>query len=242
MGKTSAKTTTADAGTSRTSDNHDDRTTTSTSTSTSTISTSSACAWPERVAMFTAVYVFWAVFYTTAGRYNATRAGHAQVLMWDPVFYLPRVSAFIVPYQSAYVMPIAIIFLMRDRHEIRRFSAIVVGSIVVSGVVFALWPLTIPRDPIGTTSLFDLMLSVQYEADPPTNLFPSLHVSLAFLCALAVAHVRPNWHLRLMAWASLVGVSTLFTRQHYAIDVVGGALVAFVGWQFFLAGSKAKTS
>jgi hypothetical protein len=37
-------------------------------------------------------------------------------------------------------------------------------------------------------------------------------------------------------WASLIGLSTLFTKQHYAVDVVAGAALAFVAYAVFLRG------
>jgi membrane-associated phospholipid phosphatase len=36
-------------------------------------------------------------------------------------------------------------------------------------------------------------------------------------------------------WASLIGVSTLYTKQHYVIDVIAGALAAYVAYVLFLS-------
>lgn len=38
--------------------------------------------------------------------------------------------------------------------------------------------------------------------------------------------------------ASLVGISTLFTRQHYIADVIAGAFLAFVAYFVFLHGYR----
>jgi membrane-associated phospholipid phosphatase len=35
-------------------------------------------------------------------------------------------------------------------------------------------------------------------------------------------------------WASLVALSTLYTKQHYVADVLGGIAVAWLGYALFL--------
>jgi membrane-associated phospholipid phosphatase len=35
-------------------------------------------------------------------------------------------------------------------------------------------------------------------------------------------------------WAALIGVSTLYTKQHYIVDVIAGTLVAYVAYLLFL--------
>lgn len=63
--------------------------------------------------------------------------------------------------------------------------------------------------------------------DGPSNSFPSMHTSVAMLTAL---HLYPA----LGAWAYtfplLIGLSCLFTKQHYVVDLPAGALL---GWFVF---------
>jgi membrane-associated phospholipid phosphatase len=35
-------------------------------------------------------------------------------------------------------------------------------------------------------------------------------------------------------WAALIGVSTLYTKQHYVADVIVGALAAYIAYVWFL--------
>jgi hypothetical protein len=37
-------------------------------------------------------------------------------------------------------------------------------------------------------------------------------------------------------WAALIGVSTLYTKQHYAVDVMAGALMGCLAYIVFLRG------
>jgi membrane-associated phospholipid phosphatase len=37
-------------------------------------------------------------------------------------------------------------------------------------------------------------------------------------------------------WAALIGVSTLYTKQHYVVDVIAGSVTAYVAYVLFLRG------
>ncbi|HTK60644.1 MAG TPA: phosphatase PAP2 family protein [Candidatus Baltobacteraceae bacterium] len=190
----------------------------------------------ERVLLFAAVTIFWAAVYFAVGAWNASRP--MQVLPWDPVWRFPFVSAFVLAYDSAYLLPFFAFLALKDRAGARRFAAVVAGVIAVSAACFLAWPLLLPRPPIATASAFDRLLAALYAADRPTNLFPSLHVSLSFLFALAAGRAWPKRRLWFLAWAVLIAASTLFTRQHYFVDVIGGALAAFAAWRIFLGKRK----
>ncbi len=186
---------------------------------------------PERIAIFAAVYLFWVGVYVSIGQWGMLHP--AWRLSWDPVRFVPRVSFFVIPYLSAYVMPFVLFFVMRDRKRYRRFAMTLVGTIAACGAVFLAAPLMIARPPLETVSIFDWLLNGVYRVDGPTNLFPSLHVAMAFLFAWGAALERPRWKPWMLAWAGLIALSTLFTRQHYFVDVLGGGVVAWVMWRIF---------
>ena len=80
-----------------------------------------------------------------------------------------------------------------------------------------------------------------YDADPPYNCCPSLHVAHSFVSALACYRVHRTLGFVAISCASLVGVSTLFTKQHYVADVIAGILLALAGYAVFLrADSRAN--
>ncbi|HTK59774.1 MAG TPA: hypothetical protein VL283_01070, partial [Candidatus Baltobacteraceae bacterium] len=57
----------------------------------------------ERALLFIGTAFLWAGAYLGAAAWNASRP--AAVLPWDPVWTFPFVSAFVVPYLSAYLLP-----------------------------------------------------------------------------------------------------------------------------------------
>lgn len=62
--------------------------------------------------------------------------------------------------------------------------------------------------------------------DRQTSCLPSLHVAGAIAAALMIRREQPRSFPWLFAWALLVTLSTLTTKQHYLFDVLAGAAVA----------------
>ena len=100
----------------------------------------------------------------------------------------------------------------------RAFAAIAIATIL-SCAIFVVWPTTIPRPPVRSAAFDALWLF-----DVPANCFPSLHVALASIAACFWP--RRRWIA--VIWAVAIALSTLTTKQHYAVDVAGGVVVAGV--------------
>jgi membrane-associated phospholipid phosphatase len=185
----------------------------------------------ERALIFIGVWIFWMTAYFGIGNVNVAR--HAWTLGWDPVARIPLVSWFVIPYLSLYVMPLAPFFALRDKETTRKFALVTVAAIAFCAAVFLLLPLTIVRPEIVGTSPFDWLLARLYATDRPINMLPSMHVALAYLFAFIVAKEYPRSRFAMLAWATLIAISTLFTHQHYAVDAIGGLAVAWAAWRIF---------
>jgi len=180
----------------------------------------------ERAVLFSAVVALFAVCYFGTASLPPWRP--REVLAWDPVWLVPYVPVFIVPYISVFVMPLVPVVIVRDRMRFRRAVVAFVVAIIASGIVFLALPLAPPHPPDVGAGVFAWLTGVLYALDVPTNLFPSLHVSIAFLTAFIVGLERPRWAPWMLGWAALIAVSTLFVRQHYAVDVFGGVFLALL--------------
>lgn len=95
-------------------------------------------------------------------------------------------------------------------------------------------------DPRTTASLiggngFALWgLRFLYSADPPYNCFPSLHVGHSVVSAVTCHRVHRHVGTIALLCAGLVALSTLFTKQHYVVDVIAGAALAFAACALFI--------
>lgn len=62
--------------------------------------------------------------------------------------------------------------------------------------------------------------------DAETSCLPSLHVAAAVLAPLLIRKEDPRAFPWLLAWALLVALSTMTTKQHYLVDVLAGGALA----------------
>lgn len=184
-------------------------------------------AFRERLVLFLSAWVLWAAAYYGVSLIPVTQ----RVLAWDPVWSVPYVAAFVLPYTSAYVMPLVLLAVPCDRATFRRFVACFALAIAVSAPLFLLFPLVPPRTTALGDAPLDRLLALQYALDVDGNCFPSLHVSLAFITALAVGRTMPPLRLAMLTWASFVAASTVFVHQHYVVDAAAGAIIGLVVWR-----------
>ena len=59
---------------------------------------------------------------------------------------------------------------------------------------------------------------------------PTWHVAHSFVSALSCWRVHRGVAVAAVLCASLVGVSTLFTKQHYVLDVMAGIVLALIAY------------
>ena len=150
---------------------------------------------------------------------------------------LPLEPAWMLVYGSMYVFAFLPLLVVRDGELRHRAARAYVTVLVVAYAGFILYPTVGPRpDSVIGDGFAAWSLRLQYSLDWPYNCFPSLHVAHSFVSALTSYRVHKGVGRAALLWAFLIGVSTLFTKQHYAVDVVGGVLAAYAANFIFLRG------
>jgi membrane-associated phospholipid phosphatase len=175
-------------------------------------------------------------FYIFIAELMPGRAVHAPALALDRL--LPLQPAWSLVYGSLYLFLILLpLFVVRDEALIRRTLLAYLTIWLAAYVCFLLYPTAAPRPPkVLGDSFAAAGLRFLYGADPPYNCFPSLHVAHSFVSAFACRRVHRGVGNAALAAAALVGLSTLFTKQHYVIDVLAGVLLASIAAAVFLRG------
>lgn len=110
------------------------------------------------------------------------------------------------------------------------FLAALLLQLVAGTACFLVFP--VAAMPIPQTAMTPIEAALFAMADGINldgNMMPSLHVAFALSAAWA-ASPRLGWPLRLgvWAWAIAVCASTWLIRQHWVLDLAGGALLAWV--------------
>jgi len=119
----------------------------------------------------------------------------------------------------------------------REFTHLAMSYLVLLAlqmVCFLAFPVTTPvesrpgRTPWTCSERF---LCFVQRLDARSNSFPSMHTSVATLTALHLAARLGGW-----AWTFplLIGLSCLFTKQHYLIDVPAGAALGVLTYWVYV--------
>ena len=121
----------------------------------------------------------------------------------------------------------------------REFTHLAMSYLLLLGLqmaVFVSFPVVTPEEwrlRHAPTTRAERFLSFVQGMDARSNSFPSMHTSVATLTAL---HLLPSLGTWAWAFPVLIGLSCLFTKQHYLIDLPAGAgLGALTYWVYTLA-------
>lgn len=139
---------------------------------------------------------------------------------WTAIFYLSCYLFWAVNY---------VIGCNRDREEAFRFISADFLAKTVCLLCFVFFPTTNTRPDITGTGIWDNVMRSVYTADAADNLFPSIHCLTSWFSFIAVRKNKavPKFYIIFsLLYALAVCVSTLTTKQHVIIDMVGGVLLA----------------
>ena len=144
---------------------------------------------------------------------------------------------YVYGYAFLLVFPPVAYFALSDTRLFRRLLTAYALNYAIGVALYVLVIAYGPRNVFAgelVTVLYDHNPEYQHltrEVNRNTNVFPSLHTSLAATVALFAYHTRssyPKWFPVAVVLAASVVVSTMYLAIHWAVDVVAGlALAAF---------------
>jgi membrane-associated phospholipid phosphatase len=138
-----------------------------------------------------------------------------------------------------FLILLPVLIIQEERLLRATFRAYVVVW-AISYAVFILFPSEAPRPSVVDGEGFSAWgLRFLYQADPPHNVFPSLHVAHTVISALACHRVHRGLGKVAAGCVFLVALSTLFTKQHYVLDVAAGVALALLVGGAFMRGFSA---
>jgi membrane-associated phospholipid phosphatase len=107
------------------------------------------------------------------------------------------------------------------------------GLLAMQMAFFLLFPVATPeswRTLNGGRSWSERFLAFVQRLDARSNSFPSMHTSVATLTAL---YLQPHLGTWAFLFPVLIGLSCLFTKQHYLVDLPAGAALGWVAYRLF---------
>jgi membrane-associated phospholipid phosphatase len=149
---------------------------------------------------------------------------------------MPLQPYWVFAYGSLYAFLILLpIFILRHEEHIRRTAFAYLLVWITSYACFLLYPTVAPRPEKVIGDGFVLWaLRFLYSSDPPYNCFPSLHVAHSFVSVFTCYRVNRGVGFAAGICASIMAVSTIYTKQHYVLDVIAGIFLACLAYVVFL--------
>ncbi len=138
--------------------------------------------------------------------------------------FLPQLLCLYVSYLIYYFVTVS---RMENDVELTRVLVATYFQLVVAVALFVVFPVRMPREIFYTAADGGLATGGAFAAfwhwfDAPNNCFPSLHVANVLLL-LEVNTGRRPWRKTFVAWGIAIVASTVLVKQHYVVDVLGGA-------------------
>ena len=147
--------------------------------------------------------------------------------------FIPYISYFSVPYALYPVLGILpFVLYWKNYKEYRTMALSMITVFLISIFIYLTLQTQVIRENVEATDLFNWGTSVAYSLDSPVNAFPSLHVSIPTIATLFVYIKKKKLGLYIAPLTLLVILSTVFIKQHAAVDVLGGLVLAFSVFKF----------
>jgi membrane-associated phospholipid phosphatase len=146
---------------------------------------------------------------------------------------IPFIASSVWVYLSLFPTSLLPLFVVRCPRLFRRTIAAYVLAIAASLAVFAVFPVTsagLRADPaaLDATRFAPWAVALLYRLDPPYNLFPSLHLSIAILAALSAWKASRPLGTAAFAGVAPIGASICTVKQHFIVDGAGGVALAAI--------------
>lgn len=179
--------------------------------------------------LFLALLIVMQLSYFPLNKFQS--GGIAPVLPADA--WIPLRPAWVFPYLLAIPLwgigLLSITLWMDDKHYrpsvLSAFVAILVGL-----GFYTFFPTYVNRPEITGSGIAADLLRWVYAHDQPYNALPSSHVYLTLLLTLVMSRWKPRLAVIWWGFGLAVCAATLFTKQHYLLDVICGAALAFLAY------------
>jgi len=137
---------------------------------------------------------------------------------------IPFLPQFAPVYFSTYLFVVQPFFILHNGKQFYMMLASFAAISISATLVHVLVPSKIERvERLNASKPFEWMLNLFQKACKPYGNFPSMHVGLT-VPVVAVNLLTGGVFAGgiSLVWATLIALSTLYTKQHYILDILAG--------------------
>lgn len=170
---------------------------------------------------------FFIISYIIPNRFQFLEPKALPMLLIDKI--MPIVPWTIFIYLSEWFIYLIVLSFIFDKLTFRRLLLSFMLTFLISMCVFFLYPTIITDRPnVDGVGITYLLFKLLHFIDNPVNCFPSQHVAIVTIPPIIFWKYNKKLSLLFWIWAILVSISTLTTKQHYFVDILGGMILAWV--------------
>ncbi len=150
---------------------------------------------------------------------------------------IPIVPIWVIPYLLCFPLWLTAATWAVWRMEEKLYRAFILACLLTfssSIAIFFLFPTYVERTALAGNDIFTITLLRVYQAGGDYNALPSGHIYITTLLALFYSLWMPRFQALWLSILVIVSLATLFTGQHYLLDLLAGYLIAWVGYRFGL--------
>lgn len=143
----------------------------------------------------------------------------------------------VLPYVLCYALWLSSMVWVILKAEDRFFESLVAACLLTFSLgvaTFIFFPTYVKATAVPGSDIFATLLRFIHENWGRYDALPSGHIYITTLLALFFSRWYPRQKLWWILIVVIVSLSTLFTGQHYILDVFGGYVVALAGYYFGL--------
>lgn len=154
--------------------------------------------------------------------YNLESGLDLRIPFWPPA---------VTVYLASYLFWLAgyILLARQEKEEAYHFFLSETLAKLICMMFFLLLPTTNTRPAVEEEGIWNQLMICLYSVDAADNLFPSIHCLESWICYIGVRDRQgtPCWYQIFSGvTAVLICASTLLTKQHVILDVIGGIALA----------------
>ncbi len=190
-----------------------------------------ALTWRMRVLLVLLVWGIQMIYAPTSSRVT----GGIEPKLSIDVF--PIWPIWVLPYALCYVLWLVSFLWIVLKTEDRLFRSFIAACLLTFSIAigtFIFFPTYVQAASLPGNDFFTSLLRFIHQNLGRYDALPSGHIYITTLLTLFFSRWYPSQKLIWIATLGIVSLSTLFTGQHYILDVVTGYIVALIGYSFGL--------
>ena len=181
---------------------------------------------------------YFALYFLTENLIPATRCHVIHCALDDMI---PFHEGFVIIYCYWYVLLVGTLawFFFTDVRSFKRLQCYIMITQAIAMFVYIVFPSIqlLRPDSFARDNVLTRLMAFIYSFDTPTGVFPSLHVAYSMGIASTWCHIRgvnQGWKAFMVLSAVAIAASTVFVKQHSAVDVFAAIPVGlFAEYQVF---------